>query len=190
MHEERVGLFGGSFDPIHFGHLILAREARESLGLNRVIFLPARVSPHKLDRPPAPAEIRLEMVRLAVAGESGFSVDDREIRRVGVSYTIDTIRELAAEFPGVTEWVYFLGDDNLAKLDTWREIEALRSLVKFVVLAREDVTSHPDLPVIQRVVDISSTEVRKRVAQGRSIRYLLPEDVCALIARNGLYRDE
>ncbi len=189
MAVERVGLFGGSFDPIHFGHLILAREAREELGLDRVIFIPARLSPHKLDRPPAPAEARLEMVRAAVACEAGFEVDDCEITGGGISFTIDTVRAMRARFPGA-EWVYFIGDDNLEKLDTWREIDALRELVQFVLLTRRDVAAPAGFRVVRRVIDISSTEIRNRVAQGRSIRYLLPEVVCEFISSHRLYRDE
>ena len=138
---ERIGLFGGSFDPIHIGHLVLAREAREQLELDRVIFIPAAISPHKLHREPAPAEARLEMVCAAIAGEPGFEADDCELTREGPSYTVDTARLMRARWPGA-ELFYFIGEDNLAKLDTWREIETLRELVHFVVLsaARSEAT--------------------------------------------------
>ncbi len=120
--KERVGLYGGSFDPIHFGHLILAREAREQLGLDRVVFIPAGVSPFKLDAPPAGAEVRLEMVRAAVTGEPGFEVSDLEVRREGASFAIQTVRELRERWGEAVEFFYFIGDDNLADLDKWREI--------------------------------------------------------------------
>src|SRR4051812_21402900 len=119
---RRTGLFGGSYDPIHLGHLILAREALEQLGLDRVIFIPAAISPHKLHREPAPAETRLEMVRVAIEGEPGFEVEDCELGRGGPSFTIDTVRWLRERHPG-DEFFYFIGDDNLAKLDTWLEID-------------------------------------------------------------------
>ncbi|HEY8902433.1 MAG TPA: nicotinate-nucleotide adenylyltransferase [Chthoniobacterales bacterium] len=186
---ERVGLFGGSFDPIHIGHLILAREAREQLGLDRVIFIPAAISPHKMNREPAPALARLEMVRAAVEGEPGFEVDDCEIRRQGPSYTIDTIRHFRERSPA-DELFYFIGADNLPSLDTWREIEELRRLVQFVVLERESGGGQCEFPRVYRQIDVSSTEVRNRVARGQSIRYLLPYRACEVIYRQGLYRNE
>jgi nicotinate-nucleotide adenylyltransferase len=186
---ERVGLFGGSFDPIHIGHLILAREAREQLGLDRVIFIPAAISPHKLDREPAPAHARLEMVRAAVEGEPGFEVDDSEIQRDGPSYTIHTIRHFRERRPS-DELFYFIGADNLPSLDTWREIEELRKLVQFVVLERESGGGPCEFPRVYRQIDVSSTEVRNRVARGQSIRYLLPYRACEVIYRLGLYRNE
>lgn len=185
----RTGLFGGSFDPIHVGHLILAREAREQLGLDRVVFIPAAISPHKLDRTPAPAELRLAMVRAAIAGEPGFECDARELAREGPSFTIDTVRELRAERPE-DELFYFIGEDNVATLGTWREIDALRGLVRFVVLDRHAGGRGGEFPRVGRHVEVSSTEVRKRVARGASIRYLLPEAACEIILRNGLYRHE
>ncbi len=185
----RVGLFGGSFDPIHIGHLVLARDALEQLGLDRVIFIPAAISPHKLHREPAPAEARLEMVRAAVEGEPGFEVEDCELGREGPSFTIDTVRLLRKRHPADT-FFYFIGDDNLAKLHTWREIDELKRLAQFVVLSREAGDVPCEFPCVRRQVDISSTEVRKRVARGQSIRYLLPQQACEVIHRNGLYRNE
>ncbi len=186
---RRTGLFGGSFDPIHVGHLILARDALEQLGLDRVIFIPAAISPHKLHREPAPAEARLEMVRAAVAGEQEFEVEDCELGRAGPSFTIDTVRLLRERHPG-DEFFYFIGEDNLALLHTWREIDELRRQVQFVVLARDASAVACEFPRVCRQVDVSSTEVRKRVAHGQSIRYLLPQQACEVIHRNGLYRNE
>jgi nicotinate-nucleotide adenylyltransferase len=185
----RVGLFGGSFDPIHVGHLILAREAKEQLGLDRVIFIPAAISPHKLHREPASAEARLEMVRAAIGGEPGFEVEDCELHREGPSFTIDTVRFLRERNPGDALF-YFIGEDNLEKLHTWREIDELRRLVQFVVLARDAGEVACEFPRVCRQVDVSSTEVRKRVAHGQSIRYLLPAQACEVIHRNGLYQNE
>ena len=186
---QRTGLFGGSFDPIHVGHLILAREAKERLGLDRVIFIVAKISPHKLDRTPASAEARLEMVRAAVADEPGFEVEDCELAREGPSFTVDTVRLLRARHPGDT-FFYFIGADNLALLHTWREIDALRTLAEFVVLDRGENVESNGMRRVSRQVDVSSTDIRKRVARGESIRYLLPEGACEVIYRNGLYRDE
>lgn len=185
----KVGIYGGSFDPIHFGHLILAREALESLELDEVRFIPAAVSPHKRGAPPAPAATRAEMVRAAIAGEPGFAFDDCEMRRDGVSFTIDTVRDLLRRLPGA-ELFYFIGDDNLAELDTWKEIDALRANVRFVVFSRLDPDPASPFPVIRRVIDISSTEVRNRVAAGRSIRYLVPEIVREITEAHRLYRND
>ena len=186
---ERVGLFGGSFDPIHSGHLILAREARERLGLDRVVLIPAGVSPFKLEAPPAAAGLRLEMVRVAVAEEPGFEVCEAEVWREGATFAIETVRELGALWPGA-ELFYLIGDDNLADLEKWREIDELRKRVTFVVLTRRDVVVPEGMPAVTRMVDISSTEVRERVAAGLSIRYLVPEGVRTVIEREGLYRGE
>lgn len=187
---ERVGLFGGSFDPVHFGHLILAREALEELGLDRVVWIPAGVSPFKLEAPPVSAEVRLEMVRAAVAGEPRFVVEDWEVRRGGASFTIDTVRELQGRAEVGVEWFYFIGDDNLADLEKWREIAELRRRVQFVVLTRHEAVAAPEWAlVVRRQIDISSTEVRNRVACGRSIQYLCPESVCEMIRSRRLYCD-
>ncbi len=186
---RRIGLFGGSFDPIHVGHLILAREVREQLGLERVVFIPAAVSPHKLDRHPAPAEARLAMVRAAIEGEAGFDCDDCELRREGPSYTIETVRTMRARWPGA-ELYYFIGTDNLAKLETWREIGELRRLAEFVVLDRGEAKAMEGFRCVGRRVEVSSTEIRNRVARGDSIRYLLPDKACEVIYREGLYRNE
>ncbi len=181
----QLGLYGGSFDPIHNGHLILAREALESLGLDRVIFIPAGVSPHKLERPPAPPELRCKMVAAAVAGEPGLGWSDCEARRDGPSFAVDTVREMRAAYPDAKIY-YFLGEDNLSALDTWKEIAVLRELATFVVFSRDTGPAGHGT----RRIDISSTEVRHRIFHGRSVRYLLPEPVCEIIARHRLYLPE
>ena len=186
---RKLGLFGGSFDPIHHGHLILAREALESLGLDRVLFIPSGISPHKLARPPAPAALRCQMVEAAVRGEAGLDWDDCEVRRPGPSFAIDTARKMAARHPGA-DLYFFIGEDNLASLGTWKDIAALRTLVKFVVLSRGHGTPDHGFPVISRPVDISSTDIRNRIASGRSVRYLLPESACEIISKHQLYRND
>jgi len=185
----RIGLYGGSFDPIHHGHLILAREAMEQLSLDRVVFIPAFVSPFKQESKPAPAALRLEMVRAAIAGEPGFDCSDLEILRKGPSYSIDTVQTFRQKFPDATIH-YLIGDDNLPLLHKWHEIDLLRELVTFVVLSRSAIQAPDGMPVIKRSVDISSTDIRNRIACGRSIRYLLPMSVSLLIDNNGLYLNE
>lgn len=182
----KLGLFGGSFDPIHFGHLILAREALEQLVLDRVVFIPASVSPFKLGKRYAPAEHRLAMVRRAIANEPGFDVSECDLLRNGPSYTVDTVRAFQLEFPSA-ELHWFIGADHLSELKDWHEIDALQQMVRFVVLSRGPDLTDCAFPVVRRQVDISSTDIRNRVAQGRSIRYLLPMSACELIQKNGLY---
>jgi nicotinate-nucleotide adenylyltransferase len=190
MNPHRtIGLFGGSFDPVHHGHLILARDAIEQLGLERIIFIPANISPHKLGLPPAPARLRKEMLAAAIEGEPGFEMDTCEIDREGVSFAVDTVRGMIQRYPEAG-FYYFIGEDNLAALQTWKEIDELRRLVAFVVLSRGDPVQGCPFPVVSRRIDISSTDIRNRIAAGRSVRYLLPDKTCEIIQRHGLYRNE
>ena len=183
----RIGILGGSFDPIHHGHLILARAAKEELGLNRVLLMPANKSPHKTDTKPATAEDRLEMVRLAIEGEEGFEVSDVELRRPAPSYTVETLRELKKSHPQ-DEFVLLIGADNVATFDTWREPGEIRHLAQIAVLDRAGSGAAHDWPTVRRLVDISSTDIRARAADGLSIRYLTPQRVCDYIATHSLYR--
>ncbi len=189
ISPRKIGLYGGSFDPVHHGHLILAREVREQLVLDEIVFVPAGISPHKLGRPPVAGAFRLEMVQAAIAGEPGFSCSDCEVRREGPSFAVDTVRAFRAANPGA-EIFYFIGEDNLAALSTWKEIDTLRTMARFVVFSRGLNAAAPGMETVCRVVDISSTDIRKRIASGRSVRYLLPETVCAIISRHQLYRNE
>jgi nicotinate-nucleotide adenylyltransferase len=182
----RTALYGGSFDPIHHGHLILAREALEQLQLDRVVFIPAAQSPFKLDRHPAPAALRVEMVRAAIASEAGLECDDSEIHRAGPSFSIETVESWRARAPE-DELFYFIGQDNVLDLPKWRRAADLLRLAQFVVFERSVEAPPHDFPSIRRRVDISATQVRKRVAEGLSIRYLVPESVQAIIAAHQLY---
>ena len=183
----QLALYGGTFDPIHHGHLILAREALERLGLDRVVFVPAAQSPHKLHRTPTDPRVRLEMVRAAIADEPRFACDDAEVDRPGPSFTIDTVERYAAAHPAA-QLYYFLGHDNVRELSTWRRIDDLRRLARFVVFDRAGSDLRHDFLHVTRQVDISATEVRARVARGSSIRYLVPESVRAIIVRDQLYQ--
>ena len=185
---RKIGIYGGTFDPIHHAHLILAREALETLELNEVIFVPAAMSPHKLDAEPTSAAIRLEMLRAAIDGERQFTADDRELRRPAPSFTIDTIEEFLGADPTI-EISYLIGSDNLPRLDSWHRIDELRKLVRFVVLERGSTASESEHLTIRRLVDISATEVRNRVATGGSIRYLVPPAVEEIIRRHQLYTE-
>jgi nicotinate-nucleotide adenylyltransferase len=187
--NEKIGLYGGSFDPIHNGHLILARDAMERLNLDKVIFLPARISPHKLDHPPAPPEARCQMLAASIADEPRFGMDLCEIEREGPSFAVDTVQLFRKRHPGARLY-YFIGDDNLTELETWKDIANLRELVQFVVLSRAGMPFLSEFPTITRHIEISSTEIRNRVARGLSVRYLVPLPACEVIARLGLYRDD
>ena len=184
--SQKIGLFGGSFDPVHHGHLIMARGAMESLDLERVVFIPANISPHKLESPPAPSHLRCEMLKAAIENEPGFYWDGCEIEREGPSFAVDTARLMQQRFPAA-ELFYFIGEDNVPALHTWKEIDALRRLVQFVVLARGSQPSGGEFPVISRGIDISSTDIRNRIAGGLPVSYLLPESTIQIIQQHHLY---
>jgi nicotinate-nucleotide adenylyltransferase len=172
LELRKIGIYGGTFDPIHHAHLILARDALELFGLEKIIFVPAAISPFK-DAPAAGGEIRLSMVKAAIEGEARFSVDDCELRRQPPSYTIDTIKEIRRREEDA-EIYCLLGEDNVAGLPNWHRFSELEKMVQFAV----------------RRVDISATDVRNRVALGRSIRYLVPSVVEEIIRQANLYREQ
>ena len=191
--------FGGSFNPIHHGHLIGARAVAEAAGFDQVILIPSALPPHKLGASAmAPAEHRLAMCRLAVEGDSMFEVDDLELTRKGPSYTIDTARHLRAR--GWQEVHWLIGADTVPLLPEWHEPDALLNEVSFVVMARpgHEIQWEKLPPALRTLrsnvvsaplIDIRATELRRRVAAGQSIRYLTPPPVCDYIAARRLYCD-
>ncbi|RFC41989.1 MAG: nicotinate-nucleotide adenylyltransferase [Verrucomicrobia bacterium] len=188
----RIALFGGSFDPVHHGHLLLAQDALEQLELDRLVFIPAGINPHKLHATPkADGLQRLRMLEAAVAGEERLAVDALEIYREGPSYTVDTVESLQERWPAARLFL-LLGEDNLPKLHTWHRIERLNQLVEFVCFGRSTeekfVPAFPGKLRLSRRVDISSTEIRQRIAAGLSIRYLVPESVRAFIYAHAIYQ--
>lgn len=187
----KIGLFGGTFDPVHNGHLILGRQAIEQVGMDRMILLPAARSPFKDAPALAPPAVRLEMLRAAVEGEPRMEVDPLELGRPEPSYTIDTVLAFHGRHPGA-ELFLVIGEDNLTALPGWRRFDELRARARFVVFSRGDgAASHPLAHAsVRRRLDISATEIRARVAAGLSIRYLVPEPVLRIIQRDGLYRTE
>jgi nicotinate-nucleotide adenylyltransferase len=187
MTRKKIGIYGGTFDPIHHAHLILAREAREELGLEQLIFVPAAVSPPK-DSPVASAEMRLSMLGAAIEGETAFAVDECELRRAPPSYTIDTVEEIQQR-QADSEIFYLIGADNVAALASWHRFERLQKMVRFIVLDRTDAQTNHPYEVVHRKIDISATDIRNRIASGRSIRYLVPPKVEEIIRRNNLYRE-
>lgn len=191
----RIGVFGGTFDPPHVGHLLLATDAREALGLDRVIFVPAATQPFKVNTPPvASARDRLEMVRLAVADDANYTVDDTEIGRKGLSFTVDTLELLSKKHPGAKLFL-LVGEDALAGIDGWRSPERIRELATLAVMRRsgsdgsaETAIAEGVTPVSARRIDVSSTEIRDRLRAGKSIKGFVPESVEQFIEARGLYR--
>lgn len=202
----RTGIFGGSFDPIHYGHLILAETCREYLALDRVLFVPTATSPLKRQGAEAAESDRVEMIRLAIGGTEAMQIEVFEIERGGVSYTIDTIEALRQRWPS-DEMVLLLGADSVAALDRWHAPEVLLRTVPLGVVVRggepppdfeqaaqllrkEDRQAFQPTLVPMPAIELSSTELRRRVGEGRSIRFRTPRAVEAYIAAQGLYRRE
>jgi nicotinate-nucleotide adenylyltransferase len=188
----KLGLFGGSFDPVHLGHLLVAQAAVEELGLNRLFFIPAEQSPFKPDSRPAPAAARLQLLRLALAGRANCEIDEQEIRRGGISYTVDTLRDYAKKFTGA-ELFYLIGADHAAKLDGWHEAGELAKLAEFVAVPRpgEGAVTFPE-PFRGRIlkgfpVEISSSQIRARVNTGLPVDHLVPSFVADAICAAKLY---
>lgn len=187
----RIGLYGGTFDPPHVGHLMVASEAFESLELDRLLFVPSAVPPHKRGRVRASPERRLEMVRLSIAGDPRFGVEDLELRREGASYTVDTLRILRERDPDC-ELIFLVGIDQVQEFHTWKEPDEIARLASLAVLSRGgEQIGEIGLPLLRVEVtriDLSSTEIRQRIRDGRSIRYLVADPVREMILREGLYR--
>lgn len=188
----KLGLFGGSFDPVHLGHLLVAQAAVEELGLEKLFFVPAAQSPFKPDNQPAPAAIRLQLLRLALAGKSNYETDEQEIQRGGVSYTVDTLRDYAKKFPSA-EIFYLIGADNAATLNEWREPAGLAKLAEFVAVPRPGGSPAIFPPPFRgRTLkgfpfDVSSSQIRARVKAGLPIEHLAPPFVADAIRAGRLY---
>ena len=206
----RVGVFGGSFDPIHFGHLLAADDVAETLGLDRVLLVPAAVPPHKPTAEMAPAADRYAMAALAVAGHPRLAVSDVELRRAGLSYTVDTLRALERE----GDLHLLMGSETFLDLLTWREPREVARRARFVVVPRAGGAFDPDAPAAQKVLaelglpgftapggagagpilvhaaslPITASDLRRRCREGRSLHFRLPVAVAAYIAERGLYR--
>ena len=196
----RTGVLGGSFNPVHYGHLLLADEVLEALGLDRILFVPAGVPPHKSPALLARAEDRFAMVRLATAGHPRFEVSDLELRRAGPSYTVDTLEAL-----GIPRADLFLvvGSETFLDLLSWREPRRIAELAQLVVVPRVGSAFDPDSAAARKVVHgigqeplivratslpISASDLRRRVREGRSLAFRLPDAVIGYIATRGLYR--
>ena len=204
----RVGIFGGSFDPVHYGHLLLAEHCREAANLEEIWFVPTWISPHKQDQPPASPQARCEMLELAVAGKSSFLVNRIEVDRQGVSFTVETLEQLHAQHP-THDFSLLMGADSLVDLPKWREPERICELASILIVGRigepqpnmDTLQSlrnkrnagshhHRDQFVSMPLIQLSSTELRNRVRTGSSIRYQTPRAVEKYLETHSLYQDQ
>jgi len=194
----RLGIFGGSFDPPHVGHLLAAVDAFEALQLDKLIFVPAATQPLKSDVVATPAHLRLAMVKLLVGADERFAVDAVEIDRAGLSYTVDTLETFAQRFPKA-ERFFLVGEDAMAAFGAWKRPQQILTLARVAILRRprggngaalERSSDQPNgtIALATRLVDVSSTEIRERVRAGKSIKGFVPESVAAFIETERLYR--
>jgi nicotinate-nucleotide adenylyltransferase len=182
---------GGTFNPVHIGHLILAEETREKLSLDKIVFVPANMPPHKDTNDIAPSKDRFKMLKMATAGNKNLLVSNIEIKRKGRSYTIDTIKELSRLYKN-EELYFIIGSDLLSYLDEWKDLSQITKMVRFIVARRpgyalEDIPHYIETLEI-RAVDVSAFEIRERIKKNKSYRYLVPERVFEYINKNSLYR--
>ena len=200
--NRKIGILGGTFNPIHLGHLLMAQDAWEQLGLERVVFIPSAEPPHKSFEGRVTSAQRLAMVKLAILGDERFAADDLEVRRGGKSYTIDTLTELRRRMPRA-KFFFIIGADSLRELHRWKEVQRLVRLCTFVTVPRPGFEPKPvidpklDTNTRRRLrqsvlrghaCDISSRDIRARIAQGKSIRYLVPDAVGRYIETHQVYR--
>jgi nicotinate-nucleotide adenylyltransferase len=189
---QKIGLYGGSFDPVHLGHLLAAQAAREELGLDRLFFIPAAQSPFKPDTKPTADADRLRLLRLALAGKIWCEIDEQELRRGGVSYTIDTVRDYHQRFPEAKIF-YLIGGDHVQKLPAWREANELARLAEFIVVPRPGQIETPFPPPFHGralkgfPLGVSSSQIRARVQAGQPIDHLVLATVAEAIRTSGLY---
>ena len=187
--KKKIAIYGGTFDPVHHAHLILARQAIETLHLDKVILVPAAISPLKKSAPVASGEVRLEMLQAAIKGEPEFEANECELLRPPPSYTIDTVEEIRRRECDASVYC-LIGEDNVEQLPQWHRFAELEKIVRFVVLDRSGKQPSHSYQLIHRRIDISATDIRRRVAQHESIRYLVPDSVDQIIQREKLYREQ
>ena len=186
---KKIAIYGGTFDPVHHAHLILARQAIETLGLDKVILVPAATSPLKKAAPVASGEVRLAMLRAGIKGEPEFEVNECELLRPPPSFTIDTVEEIRRSECDASIYC-LIGEDNIEHLPRWHRFAELERMVRFVVLDRSGKQPSHSYQLIHRRIDISATEIRRRVAENESIRYLVPDSVQEIIHHEQLYREQ
>ncbi len=188
--KNRLGILGGTFDPVHLGHLKLAEGARRQLGLEQVLFIPAYIPPHKRTDTITPAGVRLQMLELATRDRKYISVSSLEIEKKGISYTVETLRELRRKYPE-SEFYFIAGSDAVPELKTWKDVGKIFELCRFVIGGRPGFAEEEVPPQTIRLEgefpDISSSGIRKMVREGRSVKEYLPGPVADYIIKTGLY---
>jgi nicotinate-nucleotide adenylyltransferase len=193
MEPRRIGLFGGSFDPVHSAHVMLARAALNELQLDRLFIVPAARSPFKPEQQPAPDEVRLAMLKAAFEEVAGCETERLELEREGASYAIDTVRAFGERFPEA-ELFYLIGADHVPTLPQWREADALAQILTFVVFPRsggpevEFPESFAGRCLESELMDISSSDIRARMREGKSVDHLLPPAVAAILSKKQIYQ--
>jgi nicotinate-nucleotide adenylyltransferase len=189
---QKIGLLGGTFDPIHIGHLLMARTAQEMTGLDKVIFIPSCVPPHKKSPTLFSAMDRLKMVRLAIKANPAFEVSDFEIRKGGRSYSVDTVRHFHESLPTSARLFFIVGGDAVKELDTWKNIAEIKAMCSFISVNRpgypRDEARLEYHAVTMNGIEMSSTEIRKRIQQGKTVQYLVPDSILRYIKRHHLYK--
>ena len=189
--RRRIGILGGTFNPIHIGHLAIAQVVQEKCDLDKVIFVPSFLPPHKKIPDLASAQDRFAMVQLSIKDNPRFAVSDFEIKREGKSYSIDTVRYFQETLPAGTKLFFIIGEDSAAELETWREITALLKAATFIVVNRpghsQQSTKMKHLTVTMPGIDVSSSYIRRQVKLGESINYLVPRGVFRYIEKHHLY---
>ena len=202
----KIGILGGTFDPVHIGHLIIAEYACDELALNKLLIIPAAIPPHKKGKNIIDGKHRLEMVKLATSDNPMFEVSDIELKKHGVSYSVETLRIIQAKMKVLSEYFFIVGSDMLGELHTWKEIDQFVDMCNFVIAVRTGFKKENwkkiKLPLAEEtrqkvmqnllenpMIDISSTDIRTRISEGKSIRYMVPKAVEDYIIQNNLYRN-
>lgn len=188
---KRIGILGGTFNPVHLGHLMIAQMVLEKFDLDKVVFIPSSLPPHKNGRDVIPADYRMAMVQWAVKDNALFEVSDYEVKKGGKSYSIDTVTYLRGCYPPGTKFFFIIGNDHLTKLHTWRRIEEIVKIVSFVAVYRPGVEAVRSRIKTKSIVipgvAASSSDIRRRIAAGKTVRYLVPDRVLGYIEKHKLY---
>lgn len=191
-HKKQVGIMGGTFNPPHLGHLVIAESVGSQLGLDKILFIPDATPPHQTPKTAIAAKHRVAMVQRAITGNEHFALETAEVKRGGISYSYDTMMTLKQQHPD-TDYYFIIGADMVADLPNWHRIDELTKIVQFVGVKRPGYSVQSRYPILwvdAPLMAISSTMIRRRVQMGCSIRYLVPDAVIDYIEKEGLYRDQ